>query len=97
MTKTITRKNKGNDLKMVLIEVPFLIAKLEEDLKELRKERDSYLRASDENSMIFYFRIIDVMMYIERFVFQLRERQEKVVESGGRFIDSLPLLWTYLL
>lgn len=92
MNKTITRKNQGYDKKMILIEVPFLIAKLEEDKNNLRRQAEEYLAKEDEKSHHLYFRLMEAVWYFERIIYQLKEEEQKVVESGGRFIDYLPLL-----
>lgn len=92
MDKFTTRANKGFDKKMVMIESGLLIAKLEEDRKTLIKQADELLGKTDEKSMHIYWRLFEVIVYIERFILQLKEGQEKVIKAGGRFLDNLTLL-----
>lgn len=92
MDKFTTRANKGFDKKMVMIESGLLIAKLEEDRKTLIKQADELLGKTDGKSMHIYWRLFEVIVYIERFILQLKEGQEKVIKAGGRFLDNLTLL-----
>jgi hypothetical protein len=92
MNKFTTRANKGFDKKMVMIESGLLIAKLEEDRKTLLKQSKELLDKEDEKSMHIYWRLFEVIVYIEKFILQLKEGQENVIKSGGRFLDNLTLL-----
>jgi hypothetical protein len=92
MDKYTTRANKGFDKKMVMIESGLLIAKLEEDRLTLRNQSDKLLHKADEKSMHIYFRLFEVIVYIEKFILQLKREESNVIKSGGRFIDSLTLL-----
>lgn len=92
MNKTITRKNQGYDKKMILIEVPFLIAKLQEDRNKFFNQAEEYLQKEGEKSHHIYFRLMEVVWQFERLISQLKEEEKKVIESGGRFINYLPLL-----
>lgn len=92
MDKFTTRANKGFDKKMVMIESGLLIAKLEEDRLTLVKQADELLHKTDDKSIHIYWRLFEVIVYLERFILQLKEGQEKVIKSGGRFLDNLTLL-----
>lgn len=77
---------------VIMLDVNLLIAKLEQDLVDLRKQQNSYEVTGDSKSIQIAMRIEEVCSYILRLIQDVEVAKDKSEEKGLTFIESLRLL-----
>lgn len=73
------------------IEVGLLIAKLNEDIKTIRKKQEQYEQLPTKSSLEIIQRYEDVIIYISRLIQDLEEAREEALANDEQYVLSIRL------